>query len=49
MEMPLSFVFDLGWIFFVTWGAILAAVSVIAFRRDFLPMNEPHPGRSEHQ
>jgi hypothetical protein len=32
MEHP--FIFAAGWIFFALWGMALAAISVIAFRRD---------------
>jgi len=32
-----QFIFYAGWIFSVTWGTMLAAVSVIAFRRDIVP------------
>jgi hypothetical protein len=32
------FIFDLGWIFFVAWGMVLAAVSVVAFGPDILPI-----------
>ena len=41
MEMPLSFIFDLGWIFFGAWGTVLATVSIIAFRRICLRPTNP--------
>jgi hypothetical protein len=37
MDMVQVFVLDLGWIFFITWGTVLAAVSAIAFGRDLFP------------
>ena len=38
MDMAQVFIFDAGWIFFAAWGMVLAAVSVIAFGRDILPI-----------
>jgi len=37
MDLEQVFIFDVGWFFFVAWGLVLAAVSVIAFGRDILP------------
>jgi hypothetical protein len=37
MDMAQSFIFYAGWIFSVTWGTLLATVTVIAFRRDIAP------------
>ena len=37
MDMVQGFIFDVGWFFFAAWGMALAAVSIIAFGRDFLP------------
>ena len=34
------FIFDIGWAFFAAWGMVLAAVSVIAFGRDLLPLTQ---------
>jgi hypothetical protein len=34
--MAESLIFDAGWIFFAAWGMILAAMSAVAFGRDFL-------------
>lgn len=34
MDLAQVFIFDLGWLFFVAWGTVLAAVSVVAFGRD---------------
>jgi hypothetical protein len=31
------------WIFFIAWGALLAAVSVITFARDILPVAQRAP------
>jgi hypothetical protein len=36
MEMAQTFIFDAGWVFFATWGMVLAAVSAVAFGRDIL-------------
>jgi hypothetical protein len=36
MELLQSFVFDLGWIFFVAWGAILTTSAVVAFKPDIM-------------
>jgi hypothetical protein len=38
METLQVFIFDVGWIFFAAWGMALAALSVIAFGRDILPV-----------
>jgi hypothetical protein len=38
MDMVEVYIFDAGWIFFVAWGMALAALSVIAFGRDILPV-----------
>ncbi|MFY9793693.1 MAG: hypothetical protein WA474_10170 [Candidatus Sulfotelmatobacter sp.] len=48
MDMVQAFVLDLGWIFFIAWGTVLAAVGAIAFGRDLLPSTsrrryEPEP------
>ena len=40
MDTVPVFIFDAGWIFFAAWGMALAAVSVIAFGRDFLPSGQ---------
>jgi hypothetical protein len=37
MDLVQAFISYAGWIFSVTWGTVLAAVSVIAFGRDVLP------------
>jgi hypothetical protein len=37
MDLAQTFIVYAGWIFSVAWGALLAAVSVIAFGRDILP------------
>jgi hypothetical protein len=40
MDMAQAFIFYGEWIFFTTWGMILAAVGVIAFGRDILPVSQ---------
>jgi hypothetical protein len=37
MDMVQVFVLDLGWIFFIAWGMVLATVGAIAFGRDLFP------------
>jgi hypothetical protein len=37
MDLAQVFIFDIGWVFFATWGVVLAVVSVVAFGRDILP------------
>ncbi|MFZ0293627.1 MAG: hypothetical protein WAL52_08485 [Candidatus Sulfotelmatobacter sp.] len=37
MDRVQVFVLDLGWIFFIAWGMVLAAVGAIAFGRDLFP------------
>jgi hypothetical protein len=37
MDKVQGFILDLGWIFFIAWGAVLAAVSLIAFWQDLFP------------
>jgi hypothetical protein len=46
MDAAPTIVFDLGWIFFITWGTVLAAVSAIAFGRDFFPPTDPPSTRT---
>lgn len=36
MEMAEAFIFDAGWLFFVAWGVVLAAVSVMAFGQEIV-------------
>jgi hypothetical protein len=36
-----TFLFDAGSIFFATWIAIVAAVTITAFGRDLLPAESP--------
>jgi hypothetical protein len=36
MDVAQVFIFDLGWVFFIAWGTVLAAVSVIAFGQEIL-------------
>ncbi|MFZ0300905.1 MAG: hypothetical protein WAM13_21330, partial [Candidatus Sulfotelmatobacter sp.] len=37
MDIAQAFIFYAEWIFFVAWGALLAAVSVVAFGSDLVP------------
>ncbi len=48
MDMVQVFIFDAGWIFFAAWGMALAAVSVIAFGRDILPIAQRATVREKH-
>jgi hypothetical protein len=41
MDMVEVFIFDIGWIFFAAWGMALAALGVIVFGRDILPVAQP--------
>jgi hypothetical protein len=36
MDISQSFIVDLGWIFFATWGTVLASMAAIAFGGDLL-------------
>jgi len=45
MDSAQNFVLDLGWIFFVAWGMVLAALSVIAFGPDLVPSADHPPAR----
>jgi len=45
MDSAQNFVLDLGWIFFVAWGMVLAALSVIAFGSDLVPSADRPPAR----
>jgi hypothetical protein len=47
MDMAQAFIFYAEWIFFVGWGALLAAVSVVAFGRDIVP--NPQRATAEKQ
>jgi hypothetical protein len=38
MDLAQVFISYAEWIFFTAWGMVLAAVSVVAFGRDILPM-----------
>ena len=40
MDSAQAFIFDAGWIFLSAWGVVLAALSVIAFKQDILPINK---------
>jgi hypothetical protein len=41
MEFAQTFIFEAGWIFFAAWSLVLAALSLIAFKQDILPLDEP--------
>jgi hypothetical protein len=41
MDLAQTFIFYAGWIVSVTWGTLLATVSVIIFGRDLLPVAQP--------
>jgi hypothetical protein len=41
-----SFLFDAGWVFFLAWIMVIAAVSAAAFGRDFFPSPTPSKGAS---
>jgi hypothetical protein len=47
MDMAQVFIFDVGWVFFATWGMVLAAVSVIAFGQDIIPSTANKPVHGE--
>ncbi len=49
MDLAQAFIFYAGWIFSVTWGTLLATVSVIAFGRDILPATQPAAVETERQ
>jgi len=38
MDLAQAYIFDLGFIFFAAWGAMLAALIVIAFGPDLLSL-----------
>jgi hypothetical protein len=48
MDMAQVFIIDLGWVFFIAWGTVLAAVSAVAFGRELLPFISP-PSRKPEQ
>jgi hypothetical protein len=48
MDLPQSFIFDLGWVFFAAWAMVLAAVSALAFGRDLFPFGTRHAGKASH-
>ncbi len=41
MLMSDSYLFDVGWIFFAAWTAIVAVISLAAFGKDLLPSQAP--------
>jgi hypothetical protein len=46
MLMSDSYLFDVGWLFFAAWTAIVAVISLAAFGRDLLPSQPPlEPGQ----
>jgi hypothetical protein len=40
MDWAQTFIFYAGWFFSIAWGTLLAAVSIIAFGRDILPIDQ---------
>jgi len=49
MDMAEAFIMDAGWNFFVAWGVVLAAASIIAFGRDILapsPLRKINPSQT---
>ena len=40
MDMVQAFILDLGWLFFIAWGMVLVAVTVVAFRGDLFPASQ---------
>jgi hypothetical protein len=44
MDLPQSFIFDLGWVFFASWAMVLIVVSAVAFGRDLFPFASQRPG-----
>jgi len=36
MDLAQGLILDVGWIFLIAWGAVLAAVSLAAFGKDIL-------------
>jgi hypothetical protein len=47
MDLAQTYIFDAGLVFFATWGAILAAVSVVAFGRDILTLTHGSAAEKE--
>jgi hypothetical protein len=47
MDMVQAFMFYAEWIFFISWGTVLAALSAIAFGRDLVTVSEPTAGEQE--
>jgi hypothetical protein len=38
MEFGEGLLLDAGWVFFITWGAVIAALSLAAFGKDLLQL-----------
>jgi hypothetical protein len=47
MDLAQAFIFYVGLIFFIAWGTLVVAVSVIAFGRDILPIAHRSAARKE--
>lgn len=41
MDVVQAVIFFVSWLFFAGWGAVLTALSVVAFGRDILPFPKP--------
>ena len=39
MDLAQAFIVDVGWVFFISWAMVLAAVSIVAFGRDISLVN----------
>jgi hypothetical protein len=46
MDLAQIFILDLGWIFFVAWAVVLAAVAAIAFGPDVRALAAKQPSRN---
>jgi hypothetical protein len=49
MDLAQAVIFYVGWFFFIGWGALLAAISAIAFGRDILPAAQPATVRTKQR
>jgi hypothetical protein len=49
MDMAQAFIFYAEWFFFIAWGALLAAVSVVAFGNDMVPSAQRATAQKERR